>query len=228
MKLYGRMCASLAALLAALLPALLLQAADAQAQARAPRLNYEYSAVYPPPPVTGERRMEVVEFFYYGCPICYELEPALSAWIGNAPDTIVVRRVPALSSALWENFAKLFYTLEALGHLDRLHWPVYDNFHVDDIRLNEEPVMFDWVSRNGIDPQLFVDTYGSPAIAAKVVAARELLRSYGIKGVPTLVIDGRFITSAHMAGSTKQLIPVLNYLVEQAKLERARLGKPAQ
>ncbi len=211
----------------ALMSVLAFAAAGVSAQAPAPRLNYEYFRIDPPRPTADESRIEVVEFFYYGCPVCYELEPLLSGWIGSAPDAVVTRRVPALSSALWENFARLFYALESLGHLERLHWPVYDNFHVDDIRLNEEAVMFDWVSRNGIDRQQFIDTYGSPAVTEKLAAARELLRSYGVKGVPTLIIDGRYMTSARMAGGTKRLIPVLNYLVEQARNERGKLRPSA-
>ena len=170
---------------------------------------------------SGEK-IEIIEFFYYGCPVCYELEPTLSRWHFNAPGSVALRRVPALSSDNWDNFAKLFYTLEATGHLARLHWPVYDNFHFDGVKLNEEAVMVDWVSHNGVDKQKFIDTYGSPEIKAKLAAAREMTRDYEIKGVPSIVVDGKFVTSARMAGGTRELMKMVDQLVELARKERAK------
>ena len=76
-------------------------------------------------------RVEIIEFFYYGCPVCYETEPLLSRWLVSAPEYVSVRRVPALITEAGEPFARLYYTLEALGEIERLHWPVYDNFHFD-------------------------------------------------------------------------------------------------
>jgi len=97
----------------------------------------------------------VIEFFYYGCPVCYETEPFLSRWLVSAPEYVELRRVPALSSEAWGPFAKLFYTLDALGQISRLHWPVYDSFHFEDVRLNDEKIMADWAVRNGIDASVF-------------------------------------------------------------------------
>src|SRR6266581_193973 len=76
-------------------------------------------------PVAADGRIEVIEFFYYGCPVCYETQPFLTRWLGRASEYVAIRRVPALSTEAWEPFAKLFYALETLGQIDRLHWPVY-------------------------------------------------------------------------------------------------------
>ena len=200
--------------------ALILSSPATYAQAQQIQAGREYTRLSPPRPVTTGSRIEVIEFFYYGCPICYELEPALSGWSMKMRDAVTVRRVPALASAQWENFAKLYYTLEALDELTRLHWPVYDNVHADDIELNKESVMLDWVSRNGIDRQKFIDTYGSPIVAARVAAAREALRRYGVKGVPSVIVDGKYLTSSRIAGGTRKLMQVLDYLVERARGER--------
>ncbi len=206
---------------AALALALALPAAHAQAPAL-PQLSRDYVRLDPPRPVTSGDKIEVIEFFYYGCPVCYELEPTLARWSFNAPSSVSLRRVPALASDSWENFAKLFYALEKLGQLQRLHWPIYDNFHFDGIKLNEEPAMLDWISRNGVDRQKFTDTYRSPEIAAKLVAAREMTQSYDIKGVPSIVIDGKYVTSARLAGGTRELMKLVDQLVEQARKERAK------
>jgi len=205
--------------LAALLLALAAAAANAQPVAQ---LGRDYIRLEPAHPVASGDRIEVIEFFYYGCPVCYELEPKLSRWYFNGPGSVALRRVPALASDNWDNFAKLFYTLESMGQLARLHWPVYDNFHFNGMKLNEEPVMAAWVAHNGLDKQKFIDTYGSPQIQAKLATAREMTRSYDIKGVPSIVVDGKFLTSAAMTGGTDELIKVVEQLVELARKERAK------
>jgi len=215
---------SLAAIAAVLF---VLAAASAQAQPKPqaqslPQLSRDYVRLDPPIPVANKDKIEVIEFFYYGCPICYELQPVMSRWLFKAPDFIAVRRVPVLSTENWENFAKLFYSLEIIGELPRLHWPIYDNFHFDGIKLNEEAVMTDWVSRNGVNRQKFVDTYRSPEVMAKVKTAREMMNTYDIKGVPTVVIDGKFVTSARMAGGTAEMMKVVEQLVALARKERAK------
>lgn len=203
--------------LAALLLALAAAGVHAQAQ-----LGRDYLRLDPPRAVASGDKIEVIEFFYYGCPVCYELEPKLSRWFFNGPGSVALRRVPAMSSDNWDNFAKLFYTLEAMGQLTRLHWPVYDNFHFNGIKLNEEAAMAGWVSSNGLDRQKFIDTYRSPEIQAKLVAARDMTRSYDITGVPSIVVDGKFLTSARMTGSTLALMRVVDQLVELARKERGK------
>ena len=203
------------------LAALLLTLAAAGVQAQA-QLGRDYIRLDPPRAVASGDKIEVIEFFYYGCPVCYELEPKLSRWFFNGPDSVALRRVPAMSSDNWDNFAKLFYTLEAMGQLARLHWPVYDNFHFNGIKLNEEAAMASWVSNNGLDRQKFIDTYRSPGIQAKLVAARDMTQRYEITGVPSIVVDGKFVTSARMTGSTLALMRVVDQLVELARKERAK------
>ena len=205
------------------LGALLLALAAAGAYAQSvPQLGRDYIRLDPPRSVTSGDKIEVIEFFYYGCPVCYELEPTLSRWFFNAPGSIALRRVPALSSDNWDNFAKLFYTLEAMGQLARLHWPVYDNFHSDGVKLNEEAVMVKWVSGNGVDRQKFFSPYRSPEIQAKLAAARAMTQGYEIKGVPSIVVEGKFVTSARMAGGTRELMQVVDQLVELARKERGK------
>ncbi|MEK7361632.1 MAG: thiol:disulfide interchange protein DsbA/DsbL [Pseudomonadota bacterium] len=209
------------AVLAAVLLALAAAGVHAQAPGM-PQLNRDYLRLDPPRPVASGDRIEVIEFFYYGCPVCYELEPTLARWAFNGPGSVALRRVPALATDNWDNFAKLFYALEATGHLARLHWPVYDNFHFDGIKLNEEPAMVSWVAKNGVDKEKFMSAYNSPEIQAKLAKAREMTRNYEIKGVPSIVIDGKFVTSARMAGGTRELMQLVDRLVELARKERAK------
>ncbi len=182
----------------------------------------EFLRFDPPRPVATGERIEVLEFFYYGCPVCYELEPQLTRWLATqAPDYIALRRVPALlNSEHWERFAKLYYTLEALGQLSRLHWPVYDNFHFEGKLINDEKLMLEWVGENGVDRGQFTEVYGSEAIQTQIAQAREMMKAYGLRGVPSIVIDGKYLSSVTLAGSTRRLMQIVDQLVRQAKSER--------
>ena len=208
-------------LLKNVLAALLLAFAAAGAQAQV-QLGRDYVLLDPPRAVSSGDKIEVIEFFYYGCAVCYELEPKLSRWFFNGPPSVALRRVPALSSDNWDNFAKLFYTLESMGQLARLHWPVYDNFHFNGVKLKEEATMAAWVSHNGLDKQKFIDTYRSPEIQAKLAEARNMTQSYEIRGVPSIVVDGKFVTSARLTGGTEELMQVLEQLVQLARKARAK------
>ena len=192
-------------------------AASAAAQLQVGR---EFTRLDPPRPVATGSRIEVIEFFYYGCPICYETQPLLSRWLTAAPEYVALRRVPAFSSENWEAFAKLYYTLEELGQIARLHWPIYDNFHFDGVMLNDQKVMADWVARNGIDRQKFVETYDSAGVQAKVSQGREMMKTYDVRGVPTFVVDGKYVTSSRLAGGTRQMMHVVDELVKRARQER--------
>jgi len=184
-------------------------------------LRSEVVRLDPPRPVATGERIEVIEFFYYGCPICYELEPHMTRWLATqAPGYIALRRIPALSSEGWETLAKLYFTLEAIGEINRLHWPVYDNFHFDGKLLNEEKVMLEWVGNNGIDAKKFAEIYSSQEIQAKLAQSRELMKAYDVRGVPTIIVDGKYLSSARLAGGTRALMQIVDELVRQAKSER--------
>ena len=205
--------------IAPLAPLLILALISAGAPAQT-ALRSEVVRLEAPQPVATGERIEVIEFFYYACPICYELQPHMSRWLIQAPEYVALRRVPALQSDAWEPFAKLYFTLETLGQVTRLHWPIYDNFHFDGVKLNEEEVMLDWVSRNGIDRQKFAETFSSEEVKTKVARAREMTKLYEVSGIPTIVVDGKYMSSARLAGGTKELMQIVDELVRQARKER--------
>jgi len=175
----------------------------------------------PPRPVATGERIEVIEFFYYGCPFCYELEPLMTRWLATqAPDYVALRRIPALTPEGWETFARLFFTLQEMSQVSRLHWLVYDNFHFENKPLNEEPALLEWLSKNGVDAAKFREIFRSPAISAKIAEVRDLMKTYDVRGVPTIVVDGKYLSSARLAGGTRQLMQVVDELVRQARSER--------
>jgi thiol:disulfide interchange protein DsbA len=205
--------------LARLAAGALLMLAVAWAQAQ-PVSGRDYVELSPPRPVSTGERIEVIEFFYYGCPVCYEAQPHIAKWVMRAGPGMALLRVPAVFTESSESFAHTFYTLSAMNQIARLHWPVYDNHHFDGKQLNEEKNVTEWVASNGVDKAKFTELWHSDQIKAQVESAKQALDLYQIKGVPSFVVDGKYVTSAKMAGGTREMVRVVEYLVERAGRER--------
>jgi protein dithiol oxidoreductase (disulfide-forming) len=203
------------------LAGLLLAALAGAAQAQ-PVAGRDYQELDPPRPVSSGGRIEVIEFFYYGCPVCYEAQPQIAKWLMKAGPGIVMLRVPAAFTESSESFARTFYTLGAMNQIARLHWPLYDNHHFDGRQLNEEKNVVAWVAANGVDRRRFSELWHSAEIRNRVDAAKKSLETYDVKGVPSFVVDGRYITSARMAGGVPQMMSVVDYLVDRAASERGK------
>jgi len=186
------------------------------------RQNIEYRLIAPQPVETGSR-IEVVDFFWYGCPYCDALQPALEGWIRRKPADVVLRRIPAILRHSWAPHARVYYTLEQLGEVERLHLKVYESYHVDLLRVSEPDVMVEWAVKNGIDRKRWLDAYHSPETDAKVEHARQLTKAYAIEVTPTLVVDGRYLTSGrHVpASDVRDMIPILEDLIRLARQNRA-------
>lgn len=193
-----------------------LAAASAALQAQ-PVAGREYLVLDPPRPSAGGARVEVIEFFSYACPFCYEAEPHITRWLMKREAQVELKRVPSVLPPGWAPFARIYYALEATGMLARLHWPVFDNHHFDGRRLNDEKNLLDWMSRNGADALLFKQAMDSAEVRAKMDAARTLLDTYNIQGVPSFVVDGRYLTSSRLAGGIPEMMSVVDHLVELAR-----------
>ena len=187
-----------------------------------PISSKDFQVLDPPRRVATGERVEVLEFFYYGCPVCYEAQPHIARWLMKAGPGVAVTRVPAAFTESSESFARTFYTLSAMNQLARLHWPLYENHHFDGKELNEEKNVVAWVSANGVDGARFTELWHSDQVKAQVDAAKKSLDTYGIKGVPTFVVDGKYLTSARLAGSVPRMVETVQYLVERAAAERRK------
>jgi thiol:disulfide interchange protein DsbA len=191
----------------------------ARAQAVSPK---DFQTLDPPQPVATGERIEVLEFFYYGCPVCYEAQPHIARWLLKTGPGVAIVRVPAAFTESSESFARTFYTLGAMNQIARLHWPLYDNHHFDGKELNEEKNVTAWVASNGVERQRFTELWHSEQVKAQVEAAKKALEVYGVKGVPTFVIDGKYVTSARLSGSVPRMMQTVQYLVERAAEERKK------
>jgi thiol:disulfide interchange protein DsbA len=208
---------------------LLIAAAAGLALARAPayagesrlRQGVEYRDI-PPQPVPAGPRIEVVEFFWYGCPHCNLLQPFLEQWLKKKPADVEFRRVPAIFRQSWIAHARLFYTLEALDELDRLHQAVYRAIHTEGKRLDSADTTTEWAVQNGIDKAKFIAAYDAPEVARKDEQAIAQTRSYQIEGTPSIVVDGRYVTSSSMSESYAGVVVIVDDLVRLARERRPK------
>lgn len=184
-------------------------------------VNYtRYSRPFPV--VTGDK-IEVREIFWYGCPHCYNLEPVLNDWEKNGkPANAELVRMPGIFRDSWVPYARAYYAFKALGILDTMHPAMYDEIHRKHNRMTTREEFADLVASKGFDRKAFLDAYNSFSVDTLSRQAAIMTKRYGITGVPSIVVDGRFLTGAGMAGGQKQLFEVVNYLVDLAAKERAK------
>jgi thiol:disulfide interchange protein DsbA len=170
---------------------------------------------------TGDK-IEVIEFFWYGCSHCFDLEPFLKKWTAKLPKDVEFRRIPAVPTERWMPNARTFYTLEALGLLEKLHGEVFDAIHIDRVNLNDERIQLDWMAKKGVDRAKFTEAWKSFSVQSKTKRAIQQSQAYDISGVPTLVVDGKYATSVSMTGSPEGLMKTLDDLIVKARAERPK------
>ena len=187
-----------------------------------PQSGVEYSPVLQVVPTDDTKRIEVTEIFWYGCPHCYDFEPIVSAWVKKFPANVYFKRVPGVPRPDWVPMAKAYYTLDALNLVDKLHVPLFDAIHkTRELKPTDEVGTIDWITKqSGLDRKRVEDTYRSFSINTKVMNAMQVFRATGATGVPTLLIDGKYISSATMAGGNDAFIKTADYLIAKAKQEK--------
>ena len=208
--------------LASLLGMLFAAAAGAQP-------GRDYTVINPPQPTDSGKKVEVVEFFYYGCIHCYHLEGPLKAWLKRKPADVEFKYVPAVFDPSWVPLTRTFYALEAMGLTEKVHEDLFNAIHKEKQRgLATDPrVIADWLAAKGVDKQKFLDTYNSFAVNGRVQRASDMTRSYDVPGTPALVIDGKYLTGPSMTVNADNSVnytrffQVVDQLIAQARKERA-------
>jgi thiol:disulfide interchange protein DsbA len=173
-----------------------LAASTAFASPTDPKSGVEYVTLAQPQPVqaTG-KKVEVIEFFMYHCPHCNALEPQLEEWVKKQGDNIVFKRVHLPSSGPNDPEAHLRLTLEALGKAEEFQPKVFKAWHVDHLRLNTDAAIIDWVAKNGIDRNKFLEAWNSFGVTTKLRRLPQITSDYKVDSVPTIIIDGKYQTS---------------------------------
>ena len=156
--------------------------------------DVNYVRLSKPLAVQTGQKIEVLELFWYRCPHCYRLEPYLNRWLKNPPEYIEYVRLPAVLTKTWEFDARVFYTFEALGVTDVLHDAYFDAIHKERRSFVTEEQVASWATDYGVDQQLILDTFSNSFyVNSKVEAARSITRAYETDGVPTIIIDGKYL-----------------------------------
>ena len=173
-------------------------------------------------PVTPEtgNKIEVIEFFSYGCPHCAELEPVLESWVKTLPPDVQLRRVPVLFQPRWVSLAKVYYTLDALGAEPKLTPEVFNAVHRQGIDLSNEKTFYDWAAKQGLDRKKVEEMYTSFGINGKVNRAKQQGGAYNIQSVPTMIVDGKYETGSDKVGTHAALPAALKALIDKARAER--------
>ncbi|MGE0485167.1 MAG: thiol:disulfide interchange protein DsbA/DsbL [Gammaproteobacteria bacterium] len=182
------------------------------------RPGRHYEKITPPVETeVGEGKVEVVEMFWYGCPHCYEFEPAIKQWLEHKPDNIEFVRVPAVFAHNWEIHARAFYAAQQLGILDKTHGALFDALHKERRRLFDEDALATFYAGFGVTEQQFRDAYESFDVDTKVRHAVALTRKYGISGVPAMIVDGTWRTGTQQAGDYENVLKVVDFLAAKDK-----------
>ena len=173
-----------------------------------------YEAVSPPQPTANPAKIEVIEFFWYGCPHCYSFEPTLTTWLKAKPENVEFIRIPAIFNEQWGKHAKAYFTAEALGVVDKVHADLFDAIQQKK-ELETEEQLAKFFTDHGVKEADFRETYNSFMIDAKMRQAPALAAKYGITGVPAIIVNGKYKTNGTLAGSQEKMIDVVNALIKK-------------
>jgi len=189
----------------------------------------DYLIINPPQPTDTGGKVEVLEFFWYGCPHCNSLQAPLGQWLKSKPADVEFRRVPAILGQSWIPLTQAFFTLEAMGLTEKLHHEVFSAVHREKIKLQDPNTLFDWVAKRGVDRKQFMDTYNSFGVRSRVQRAIDMTRNYDIPGTPAIVVDGRYLTAPHLGLargdvlSYERYFKIVDHVIALAR--KARTGK---
>ncbi len=193
----------------------------AQAQAVKPEAGADYLVLDKKAAVEASAgKVEVVEFFWYNCPHCNAFEPTLDAWIKRAPKDVLVRRVPVGFRDDFVPQQRLYYTLEAMDLVDKLHGKVFAAIHAEKQQLSKGDAIADWVAKQGVDKAKFLEQYNSFSVATKVGKATQLQNAYKVEGVPAMGVAGRFYTDGTLAKNMPRVLQVVDHLIAEVRAGR--------
>ena len=193
------------------------------AVADGPKPGAEFDAVAQPITTDVTTKIEVMEVFWYGCIHCYQMEAPLNAWVKKLPADVYFKRMPALPRADWAPMAKAFFAMETLGVQEKLHTQLFEAVHKQKtLNPTDEKAAIDWVTKaSGMDKLKVEQAFKSFTINTNLNRAAQIFRSSGATGVPSLIIDGKFITSSTMSGGNAEALKVADYIIDNVRKEKA-------
>ncbi|RVU49098.1 thiol:disulfide interchange protein DsbA/DsbL [Rubrivivax rivuli] len=185
----------------------------------APVEGKDYVRLQTPSAVTGlaaGKKVEVIEFFWYGCPHCFSFEPTIEAWSKRLAPDIQFRQMPFAFIGPVEH-QKLFYALEEIGQREALQKRIFNAIHLENRRINTEADILNFVAANGVDRAKFTEAWKSFGVNTKINRGKQLSNAYKIDGVPAIGVQGRFYTAPSLAGSSERAVAVADFLIQRAR-----------
>jgi len=193
----------------------------ALAQAKPPVAGDDYLVLDKPASVeVSAGKIEIIEFFWYSCPHCNAFEPTLDAWIKRAPKDVVVRRVPVAFRDDFVPQQRLYFALEAMGLVDKLHGKVFTAIHGEKLSLNTAEAISNWVAKQGVDKAKFLAQFNSFAVASKATKGTQLQNAYKVEGVPAIGVAGRFYTDGTYAKSMDRALVIAEFLAADIRKKK--------
>ena len=165
-------------------------------------------------------KIEVREFFWYGCPHCYELEPYIEKWLKTKPEDVAFVRTPGVMNRAWEVHGKAYYAAKSLGILEQSHRNLFAALHVEKRDLKTQKQLADFYSNYGVSAKDFNKAYESFGVTSEVRQADAMARSFQIMGVPTLIVNGKYITNGRMATDYNRWMSIVDFLVEKERQQK--------
>lgn len=178
----------------------------------------DYQKLTNPQATSSGNKIEVLEFFFYGCGHCFHLHPELTSWEKKMPKDVDLVLVPTIFNPNWEPMAYTYYALEVMGKHHDLHHELYEAWNVNNMPLTDEKQIAAFVSKFGVDSKKFSAAYHSFGVGSKVMRSKQMTQTFNIRGTPTLIVDGKYLITGLQPAHT---IRVLGELVEKARKERA-------
>lgn len=179
----------------------------------------EFNLINPIQPTDDPSKVEVVEFFSYGCPHCADFNPLLNLWAAKLPADVVLKKVPvSFGRAAWANAAKLYYALEVTGDLKRLEGDVFKAIHQERTNLFDEKTINSWVAARGVNGKKFSEAFGSFGVMSKLRRGDQMAQAFKIEGVPALAVDGKFLIAAM---GFEQQLATADKLIARARSEKS-------
>lgn len=183
----------------------------------------DYVPIEPAQATDNPAKIEVVEFFSYGCPHCSEFHPTISRWSANLPADVVFKRVPvSFGRAQWAALSKLFYALELTGDLARLDSAIFHALHTRGLRLYDDRSIIGWVTNQGVDSKKFTDAYNSFGVVSKVKRGDQLAQASKIQGVPALAVDGKYLITGKETKNFEELVALTDKVIDKVRAERGK------
>ncbi len=180
----------------------------------------EYVEIKNPVTTSSPDKVVVSEMFWYGCPHCFRFEPYIGKWKESIPEGVVFEQVPSVLNPSWMEHARAFFALQLMGELDKVHQPLFKALHLQRKRLNSVDALADFVKELGVDEKQFREHYHSFPVDTMVRKSKQQERKYGHEGVPAIIVNGKYRTSASQAGSNARMIEVMDYLVKKELAEK--------